>query len=63
MSKSKPPERASGGVKQQVCPECGRPMRLVSIEPHDRFTNLDVRNFVCECGATTADIVQRVTAR
>jgi hypothetical protein len=36
-------------------------MRIVSVVPHARFTNLDVREFKCEvCGATTSDVVARV---
>ncbi len=59
MSKSQPSDRASGGAKQMPCPKCGQPMRLTSVEPHDRFTNLDVRHFACDCGGTVSDIVQR----
>jgi hypothetical protein len=35
-------------------------MRLVSIVPHARFRNLDVRDFECSCGASVSDIVARV---
>ena len=59
MSTSKPSERASGGAKQKPCPKCGQPMRLASVEPHHQFTNLDIRHFVCDCGGTFSDIVQR----
>jgi hypothetical protein len=34
-------------------------LRLTTIEPHERYTNLDVRNFACECGFTTSDTVMR----
>jgi hypothetical protein len=34
-------------------------MRFVSLEPHERFINLDTRNFACDCGATTSDAVMR----
>jgi hypothetical protein len=59
MSKTQPSERASGGTKPMSCPKCGQPMRLASVEPHRQFTNLDVREFVCDCGGTISDIVQR----
>jgi hypothetical protein len=35
-------------------------MRFTSLEPHERFTNIDTRNFVCDCGATTSDVVARM---
>jgi hypothetical protein len=34
-------------------------MRLVSIEPHANFTNLDQRSFICECGESIGDFVMR----
>jgi len=34
-------------------------MRFTSLEPHERYTNLDKRNFACDCGFTTSDIVAR----
>jgi hypothetical protein len=44
-----------------ICLDCAKPMRLVSVVPHDRFKNLDVRNFECEvCRATASDVVARV---
>jgi hypothetical protein len=42
-----------------TCEDCGKQMRLVSIEPHDRYTDLDSRNFICFCGAATSDTVVR----
>jgi hypothetical protein len=46
-------------VVPPTCEGCGKQMRLVSIEPHDRYTDLDSRNFVCFCGAGTSDTVAR----
>jgi len=43
----------------QMCAECSRKMRLVSVEPHARYRNLDTRNIACECGATHSDAVAR----
>jgi hypothetical protein len=34
-------------------------MRLTSIEPHDRFANLDNRRFACDCGATARYVILR----
>ena len=34
-------------------------MRLVSLEPHERFLNLDIQNFVCDCGETMSAVVAR----
>lgn len=55
------PPQSSGPppIKAPVCPTCGAPMRLTSIEPHGRFQNLDVRNFACECGETESDVIAR----
>jgi hypothetical protein len=33
---------------------------MMSLVAHDRFTNLDVRNFECSCGSTTSDILARI---
>lgn len=41
------------------CPNCGLPMRLAAIAPHFKFTNLDVRHFVCDCGETESYMVAR----
>jgi hypothetical protein len=46
-------------IKSPLCPACGEQMRLTSLEPHERYINLDARNFVCACGATTSDLVAR----
>jgi hypothetical protein len=42
------------------CVQFGRAMRLVSIEPHQRFHNLDIQNFVCTCGATMSAVIARI---
>jgi hypothetical protein len=34
-------------------------LRLITIEPHERYTNLDIRNFACDCGFTKSDAVAR----
>jgi len=36
-----------------------KPMRFATVEPHMRFSNLDVRSFVCDCGETASDVVVR----
>ena len=41
------------------CPACGCELRVVSIEPHHKYRNLDVRNFACDCGLTTSDLFAR----
>jgi hypothetical protein len=35
-------------------------LRVISIEPHDKYRNLDVRNFACDCGLTTSDVFARI---
>ena len=45
---------------QLPCVKCGQAMRLVSIEPHLRFHNLDIQNFVCVCGAANSAVVARI---
>jgi hypothetical protein len=56
-----PPPQSPGAplIKSPHCPACGDRMRFTSLEPHERYTNLDVRNFACDCGSTTSDIVAR----
>jgi hypothetical protein len=60
-----PPSRiaigACGGkmARHRTC--AGNPMRIVSIKPHDKFKNLQVRDLKCEiCGVKTSDVVARV---
>jgi C4-type Zn-finger protein len=47
-------------MKWGACPACGEMLRLTTIEPHDRYQNLDVRNFACDCGFTTSDVMARL---
>jgi hypothetical protein len=35
-------------------------MRLVGCAPHERYTTLDYKTFLCDCGATTRDVVARM---
>jgi hypothetical protein len=42
-----------------LCPNCGARMLLVSIEPHLNYKNLDHRQYICECGETTNNLVAR----
>jgi hypothetical protein len=42
-----------------MCFACMKVMRFAAVEPHFRFSNLDVRNFVCDCGETASDVVVR----
>ncbi len=44
----------------QACPNCAQPMRLTSIEPHERYKNLDSRTFECDCGGTLTVAVARI---
>ena len=46
-------------MKSPLCFACMKPMRFATVEPHFRFSNLDVRNFVCDCGETASDVVVR----
>jgi|GEM_PF-4627474 len=43
----------------QLCSECGRQMRLVSLEPNERYKNLDSLNFACDCGGAACLTVRR----
>jgi hypothetical protein len=29
---------------------CSAPMRLVTVEPHPRYLNIDIHNYSCDCG-------------
>jgi hypothetical protein len=33
-----------------ACSACKAAMRLVTIEPHPRYLNIDVQNYSCDCG-------------
>lgn len=38
-------------TRNHLCPQCGKANRLVGIEPHDKFTNLELLTFECAaCG-------------
>jgi hypothetical protein len=54
-----PPKSATPPIQWPACPACGEMLRLITIEPHERYTNLDVRNFACDCGFTKSDAVAR----
>jgi hypothetical protein len=38
-------------------------MTLFLIEPHEKYKDLDVQHFRCECGATSTDQVPRIEIR
>jgi len=42
-----------------LCFACMKLMRFATVEPHTRFSQLDVRNFICDCGETASDVVVR----
>jgi len=42
-----------------LCFACMKQMHFATVEPHIRFSQLDVRNFVCDCGETASDVVVR----
>jgi hypothetical protein len=33
-----------------ACQTCGKQMRLCTVEPCPRYTNIDSHNYVCDCG-------------
>jgi hypothetical protein len=39
-----------GPVPGHACSACKATMRLVTIEPHPRYLNIDVQNYSCDCG-------------
>ena len=43
-----------------LCRGCHRTMALFLIEPHEKYKDLDVQHFRCECGATLTDQVPRI---
>jgi hypothetical protein len=42
-----------------LCFACMKQMHFATVEPHIRFSHLDVRHFVCDCGETASDVVVR----
>ena len=53
-SSSPPPPPPS-----HYCQTCGKPMRLVLVEPYPRYTNIDLHNYVCDCGRSDGFFVAR----
>ena len=37
-------------INRHVCAYCSKPMRLVTVEPHPRYRNIDIHNYGCDCG-------------
>jgi hypothetical protein len=37
-------------ARGKTCRACGKSMRLVSVEPDTRYTNLDRHDCACDCG-------------
>ena len=56
-SSRRPASKPSSLLAAPECTACGHLMRLVLIEPHEHFSNLDNRHFVCSCGATADYVV------
>jgi hypothetical protein len=50
------PPRAAA-IRAPICETCETPMRLVRVEPHHRYTNLDEWTYTCTCGATASHFV------
>jgi hypothetical protein len=44
---------------RQACQTCGKPMRLVGVEPYPHYTNIDLHNYVCDCGRSEGYFVAR----
>lgn len=42
-----------------VCPACGRQMRLVGVGPDSHFVNLNIHDYVCDCGKDTSFLIAR----
>jgi hypothetical protein len=54
------PTRPHPGTDLPLCRGCHRPMTLFLIEPHEKYINLDVQQFRCECGSTLSYQVPRI---
>jgi hypothetical protein len=46
------PTRTQRPTVLPLCRGCHRPMRLLLIEFHMKYKNLDVQHFQCQCGST-----------
>jgi hypothetical protein len=53
MSDAKP----ANVLNSPVCPDCGKPMRLETAEPHDQFVNIKHMRFRCNCGRTIDPLI------
>jgi hypothetical protein len=47
----------SAAAVSRSCRRCGRPMRIIRVQRHPRYRNLQERVFTCECGAEESDFV------
>jgi hypothetical protein len=54
------PVHAQRPTNLPLCRGCHRPMTLSLIEPHEKYKNLDVQYFRCECGSTLSYQVPRI---
>ncbi len=43
--------------KGRVCPSCNAPMRLVTVEPHPLYLNIDIHDYACDCGHNGSFVV------
>jgi hypothetical protein len=41
-----------------MCLDCGTPMRLASITPHDRRDDSEIRVYACDCGKEVSQTVR-----
>jgi hypothetical protein len=48
------PSKVRPAAAAQLCPACGKPMRLFGIEPHDTLPHAIVHTYDCACGEIVA---------
>jgi hypothetical protein len=41
---------ASPARRKPICQGCGKEMRIVSVEPYPRYTNVELHSYLCDCG-------------
>ena len=45
-----PPFAATPARRKPICQACGKEMRIVSVEPYPRYTNVELHSYLCDYG-------------
>jgi hypothetical protein len=52
------PQKASPPARPvPLCPNCRKPMTLVTVSPDTNFINLNIHDYSCDCGKDTSFLI------